>query len=170
MTDYNEPLTLLVRQTKLVGDTDQDLRIQIPHDFGTLDNVSAVQLETYNITGSAGAIPTLVVLGITAGNTNSNSFDSHVNSSAAPRVHSLEQVPGHHILFPPGGATTQDRANQTLAYRSSKSTPMNLNNSKLRLYSFDATTNRYVEWSDWTSAYFKLVLVGQHRKLSANRE
>jgi hypothetical protein len=159
-----ETIRLTVKRTKPVDNTDQYLRVDLPQKDGNLDAIATVELEAYNFSGTAGAVPADVVLEMTGIGTNDSGYISHVITDGSGNTTHIRHDKAYLPLVPPGGLATRDHTTQSLVFRSPLASPMNLTNSELRVLQFDATSQRYVPWNDWTNARFQLILMGYIRQ------
>lgn len=158
-----ETFQLYAVSEKTLVTSPQNIQLLLPRHDNNLQYVKSIELNGYNITGTAGAIPAIVVIEIKAPNICSG-FICHVKEGVATIRERLNVT----RIYPPGGATSQGRTHQTLAFRPSHASDMMLTTAQIRLMRHDATTNQYVEWLDWTKAELELTITANLRDTLKN--
>lgn len=115
-------------------------------------HVTSLQLVGYNITGFSGSTPThllLVYKNLRGGGAEYIS----VTDDKAPSFY--EQNLAHTMLYPPGGATTQNKRYTSIG--DGQAVLMKLQNLECELQKWDSSRKQYVRFDDYTECVLEFI-------------
>lgn len=107
---------------------------------------TSVRLVSYAITGTSGSLPSHVLLRIR----NLGSSCEYTTVSLGNGQNStVDDRDTKFILYPPGGVQTQSRTCPSIGFVD-EGQVLNMQNLRMELQTFNATTQQYERWDDYT--------------------
>lgn len=113
----------------------------------------SIRLVGYHITGTAGTVPSHVLLHVK--NLGTDSEYITVTDGIVPNA--FQELTTSFVLYPPGGVTTQGRTFAKLGHKDGAQT-LNFNTIQMELRAWDSTAASYLRWDDYTSCVLEFVV------------